>query len=243
MSEQNPFERDEQSADAAALAMGLLEGAERAEARAQLETDPAFAAEVAAWQRRLSGMDEDFVAVAPPKRLKRKIEARLFRRRRNGLVSLWQSAGLWRGVAVLGTAAAVVLALRPGLVPLPPELQPAPVAEARLITALYAPDDGLNVIATLDPTQAVLRVTRLEGAARPGRELELWFAPDPDTAPTSLGLITEQTVLALPLDPALAGTVGAAGYFAISDEPPGGSPTGAPTGDVLAVGQIEEIDI
>lgn len=29
--------------------------------------------------------------------------------------------------------------------------------------------------------------------------------------------------------------------LALSDEPPGGSPTGAPTGDVLAVGEVLDI--
>jgi anti-sigma-K factor RskA len=46
--------------------------------------------------------------------------------------------------------------------------------------------------------------------------------------------------VALPLPEALRGTV-AGLVLAVSDEPPGGSPTGAPTGAVLAVGQVSAL--
>ena len=70
------------------------------------------------------------------------------------------------------------------------------------------------------------------------RALELWSLP-PQGAPVSLGLISSSgaTVLArerLPRTLLRGGTA----QLAVSLEPPGGSPTGAPTGPVLYAGRL-----
>ncbi|MEL6126646.1 MAG: anti-sigma factor [Pseudomonadota bacterium] len=64
--------------------------------------------------------------------------------------------------------------------------------------------------------------------------------PVKSVAQVSLGVLPEEPdariSVAVALRPLLPG-----GTLAISDEPPGGSPTGAPTGEVLAVGAVEPI--
>ncbi len=60
-----------------------------------------------------------------------------------------------------------------------------------------------------------------------------------DDAPVSLGVLPDGPVrlaIAPDLRPRLAGAT-----LAISDEPPGGSPTGQPSGAVLATGPLTEL--
>ncbi|MEM1233705.1 MAG: anti-sigma factor, partial [Pseudomonadota bacterium] len=81
-----------------------------------------------------------------------------------------------------------------------------------------------------------LTAARLEGAPEDGRDHELWLIL-PGEAPVSLGLLDAQgrVIADLSIVPAevLAGAT-----LAVSDEPDGGSTTGAPTGAVLAVGNL-----
>jgi anti-sigma-K factor RskA len=65
------------------------------------------------------------------------------------------------------------------------------------------------------------------------RSLELWSLP-PQGAPRSLGLIAADKATVVQRGKVLDGTAA----FAVSLEPAGGSPTGAPTGPVLYVGKL-----
>ncbi|MBN8841445.1 MAG: hypothetical protein J0I25_14735, partial [Sphingomonadales bacterium] len=51
---------------AAELALGLLDGEERAAALRRMLVDPAFAREVEDWRHRLAGLFDDVVEVAAP---------------------------------------------------------------------------------------------------------------------------------------------------------------------------------
>ncbi|MEO6276353.1 anti-sigma factor domain-containing protein, partial [Roseateles sp.] len=74
-----------------------------------------------------------------------------------------------------------------------------------------------------------------------GRVLELWSVPpEAGGAPRSLGLIAADgsTVIARQRLPASLLTGGTAA-LAVSVEPPGGSPTGVPTGPVVYAGKLQ----
>jgi anti-sigma-K factor RskA len=65
--------------------------------------------------------------------------------------------------------------------------------------------------------------------------LQLWALPQGATAPTSLGLIPPEgrvtvTPSAISPEPGM--------LIEISLEPPGGSPTGRPTGPILFIGRL-----
>ena len=77
------------------------------------------------------------------------------------------------------------------------------------------------------------------GEEAQGRAFELW-AIVPEAAPVSLGLMQEGAAMRVTLPENLRNR-GAEITLAISDEPAGGSPTGAPTGDVLAAAALVEI--
>ena len=98
--------------------------------------------------------------------------------------------------------------------------------------------DTFVVQARFDPASNQLDLTRTSGGPREARALEMWLVAG-DNAPVSLGVWPKgqaNAVLDIPADLALQM---AGGVLAVSDEPEGGSPTGAPTGDVLAVGQVQ----
>ncbi|MCU0762689.1 MAG: anti-sigma factor, partial [Hydrogenophaga sp.] len=63
---------------------------------------------------------------------------------------------------------------------------------------------------------------------------ELWSVPA-QGGPRSLGLVRADTATTLLLQ---AGVKEGTAAFAVSIEPAGGSPTGAPTGPIVSLGQI-----
>jgi anti-sigma-K factor RskA len=67
---------------------------------------------------------------------------------------------------------------------------------------------------------------------------ELWALPRDGKPPVSLGLLPRQGESARPLSEHQSAALMAAGKLAVSIEPPGGSPTGTPTGPVIMVGEI-----
>ena len=87
---------------------------------------------------------------------------------------------------------------------------------------------------------AGLRIRALASIAPPaGRVFELWMLPEDGSNPVSLGLIGDG-VTTLALNPLQLTTLANSSALAISEEPPGGSPTGVPTGDVLFVGALAD---
>lgn len=193
---------------------GLLSLAERAAIEARLRRDPAFVALVTDWENRLADLNDGY-AEAPAPNLLPAIEARLFpvaaKPRRNWLG--------WLG----GAAAAASLAVAV-LVMLPP-VTPAPV-----IATLASTDAPLRYEAAY--ADGALIVTRVAGTPAPaGQVHELWIIA-PDSVPVSLGLLAEASLTITAAKPP-AGWV-----LAVSLEPAGGSPTGAPTGPVLLTGEI-----
>lgn len=206
--------REAEDALAAEYVLGVLDAAERAEVEARIRRDPAFAARVAEWEGRLSGLNDGF-AEAPAPNLLPKIEARLFPKpaaaRRFGLFG-------WLSGAVVATALslATVAVLAP----------PRPMPVATLATA----DNRLAYRVT--HFGGSLQVNRVAGVpAVPGQVHELWVIA-PGAAPVSLGLLQDRPlVVSYPVPP--AGFV-----LAVSIEPEGGSPTGAPTGPVILTAEI-----
>jgi anti-sigma-K factor RskA len=133
-------------------------------------------------------------------------------------------------VAALALGAAVLL-----LVPVPVVGPDSAAPELRADIA--AADDTLVIDAAYDAESAALTVTRQQGEAAPGRVLELWLIAG-DAAPVSLGVLPEAASARLDVPDPVRDAVAPGAVLAVSDEPPGGSPTGQPTGAVLATGEI-----
>jgi anti-sigma-K factor RskA len=83
---------------------------------------------------------------------------------------------------------------------------------------------------------SLMRIIAAEGARpSPGRSFELWALPDNGDAPVSLGVLPDTGSAEHSLSERQREALGRASKVAVSFEPAGGSPTGAPTGPVLFV--------
>ncbi|MCZ4351114.1 anti-sigma factor [Roseovarius aestuarii] len=221
-------DRDEDRALAGEYALGLLEPDAAAAFEARLLTDPDLRAMHAEWAQDFASLTDDFPEVTPPARIKAAVHDLLFPTppRRNALMG-WVLGGL------MAAGLAVFLLMNSGL--LGPSGPGAPT-----LTAMITAEDGAMVVAAaFDDTDGTLNLERTAGAAVPGRSLELWLIAG-DNAPVSLGVLTDGVHTSVTVPDALRGQM-AGGTLAITDEPLGGSPTGGPTGAVMATGVVTPV--
>ena len=220
---------------AAEYALGLLTGTELAEARALASGDPTFRAEFESWTARLSPLLEEVEAAQPPRRLWPAIAAATGGATDN-VVALKRRVNVWRGISVGMTALAASLAV----VLLQPTPQ-APVQSPAAPMVAMVSDEGrtMTVVANWDPDDRQL-VLAMAGdmPEDPGKAHELWVIPQGGT-PRSLGTMADKPMSRMELAETLANLLSQGATIAISVEPPGGSPTGAPTGPVIASGTLE----
>jgi anti-sigma-K factor RskA len=229
---------------AAEYALGLLEGDERVEAQRRFAHEPAFAASVAEWNERLAPMLEGIAPVQPDAALWDRIRALLEEpdRRPVELVAVRRKLSMWKGYSAVVTALAASLLLVVGLRTADKPPAPQPAREVRpVMVATLAPETGpASLTASYDPSTNSLVVAPAALNPVPGHDHELWIIPD-DGKPRSLGLVaaSEQRRFTLPagLAPSLVETA----TIALSAEPTGGSPTGLPTGPVVASGKFSRV--
>lgn len=215
---------------AAEFALGLAEGEDLANARFKLANDRQFAIKVAAWQESFARLTDDIAPVKPPRRIKKKLLQSLFSKQRLPLLErLW----VWKGISFAAIGLLAYLAI-PMLRPVPPEV-PMPVLAAQL----KGQSGPLELLAIVEAGGTEVGLRRIAGTAPEGRVLELW-AILPEQAPLSLGVLPQTDVMRIALPAVLAGQLGQV-TLAITDEPAGGAPDGSPTGDIRAVGALEEI--
>lgn len=227
---------------AAEHALRLLEGEEAMEARARVASDPAFAAEVAWWEERLAPLFDEIADEAPSPELWTAILARIDEPAEDNVVTLKRQVTRWRtATAVAAVAAAVLLGIQlrpdsPLPVPQVPQDRPAPLLVASL-AGEEAPE-ALTVAYRPDTRELIITPARIEPGA--DRARQLWLIPA-GGQPISLGLVAAQGVQRRVLAPAVGGRFANGATIAVSDEPTGGSPTGQPTGAVLAAGGLSTV--
>jgi anti-sigma-K factor RskA len=234
---------------AAEYALGTLRGRARARFERAMRTDAALARAAAEWQARLAPLAASVAPVSPPARLWRAIAARLgpapAGSPRDSL-SLWDSLAFWRGLgfAASGMAAVLVAALFV-VSPPPPAPAPAPIvvkvpstemAEIYLAVLADPKTHKPLLLVTANRRGEQMQVRTLDPSIRvSGKDLELWALPR-GGPPASLGLVGEAERATLKLAAAADQSLGNVPTLALSLEPKGGAPGGAPTGPVLAVG-------
>jgi anti-sigma-K factor RskA len=210
---------------AAEHALGL------ADESAREASDPAFAAAVEAWRERLTpllGPDR-----APPPELWDRIAKRL---------PANDPAKPWRIATFAASAAAAVLlgvlVLRPETqAPVPAPALPVAAPEAKMMVAALTPEQGGGSVSiTYDDREGRMTVTPV-GMDAGARTPELWVIPA-DGKPRSLGVIADKAARTMIVPAARRGMLTGGVTLAVSLEPEGGSPTGAPTGPVVMTGTM-----
>ena len=223
---------------AAEFALGALEGDQLKQARGIAASDAEFRNEVARWSGRLSPLLDEVEPVPPPDSVWRRIEARLGGRAANdNVVMLRRRVGIWRGIAGAATALAASLAI---VLVVQPQSAPPSASSASKppMVAMLEDQKQMMLVASWDPAsrQLVLALAA-DVPPDPRHSHELWVIPS-GGRPRSLGVMPDAKQTHMQLAEALAELMREGATVAISAEPRGGSPTGVPTGPVLASGSL-----
>lgn len=229
---------------AAELALGLLEGDERATALRRQLADPAFAREVQHWREHFATLFAATPESVPPAVLAEQIEARLdIPRLADPVLPLAVPArpastpGVWRPLALASMLAAATLS---GVLVLRPQVPSiVPGGQAQMVAAMALADGKTAPLAAYyDPARHLVRMPGPMPIPA-GRSAQLWAMMD-GTRPVPLGLfhVVGNTVVA---DARTRQAIPAGTMLAISFEPEGGSPTGRPTGPVVASGALSSV--
>jgi len=213
---------------AAEYALGVLAGTERAAAERRIERDQAFANLVEAWEERLAPLAEEIATVAPPPHVWDRISAAFPKQRPQG-AGLWQNLVFWRGLT-LATGALAVSCIGALIYLGTLTQQPA------LIAAI---DGGghHHFVATVDAKRGTIAVVPAAFSADATRVPELWLIPS-DSKPRPLGILRADRTVTITVPAELSPLTVSNAVLAVSLEPPGGSPTGQPTGPVIATGKL-----
>lgn len=227
---------------AAEYVLGLLSAHEFAQLEKELPANPELASEVAYWEQRLAPLGLLQAPASPPNSVWPRIQSRI-QPAANSAQPARQDRGLWIGVAIAASMAAFVLA-------------------SVLVLSLYSPSEStpptyasliqdekrdLAWLITADAADVqALQVVTMGGSygqTWPNRSLELWLLA-PGDSPISLGLLPKEGTSNIPVSPEIAGKLrqirAATTKLAVSEEPLGGSPTGAPTGEVVFVAVLNK---
>lgn len=223
--------------------LGLLTGDDLVQARERLVSDPEFASEVARWQGRLAPLHEETQAVEPPPSVWNGIADELAGQSAandNGPM-LRRRIMIWKSLAGAMTAIAASLAL---FIIFEPRAAPVQIVHGQTqavsppMVAMLGSGGSMKVVASWNPgaRQLVLAVPG-DMATDADHSNELWIIPA-GGKPKSLGTMPAEKQMHMELANALAALLQQGATIAISVEPRGGSPTGSPTGPVVASGAL-----
>ena len=221
---------------AAEYVLGTLQGGARRRFEALLPAHPGLRSAVWRWQDRLVPLTASVPPVTPSPAVWNHIEQQLFGESaaaagtvasvQQRITRWWERLGLWQGLAGATSLATLALAV---VLTLPGPVQPP------VVVVMGTEQGPASFVASVGADGRSLVLKPLAGVTvTAAQALELWAVP-PKGAPRSLGLVSNQGATTVLREHLLQGTAA----FAVSVEPPGGSPTGAPTGPVVSVGRLE----
>lgn len=216
----------------ARLAADYVSGAMRGGARRRFEglmaADASLRHEVRDWERDLYSIVWAVPPRTPPGRVWRAIRQRI-RQKVPTPTRHWSWGGtyLWRSCsAALAVALIAIVAIQPVWMSRPAQPQQVAVlqsSQGQAFLIIRADTSGTMYVSTLE------NLTQMAD----GHALELWSMP-PGGKPISLGLVATNGLTKLAIPQSASGMK----KLGISLEPPGGSPSGLPTGPVVMTGDV-----
>jgi anti-sigma-K factor RskA len=222
--------------------LGALNAEEMRAVRTDADREPALAADIVAWERRLTPLVVLLPPVTPPESVWEQLEARLDRlaspgqamgeiyrppfRQRSKRRDQSQAMGYWRAAAIGAMAIAASLA---GV--LVTRRVPAPATVAMVMPA--KPGLGGWLI-TMQPNGEIHAVAQGALSHTLNQDFELWALADGAARPVPLGLLSVTAGSTLKT----AGLPHQKFKLLVSLEPKGGSPTGLPTGPVMFASDV-----
>jgi anti-sigma-K factor RskA len=222
---------DEPDMQAAEYVLGALPADERRAFEALLAHDPAARQAVENWQRHLLPLNDVLNDVEPPEHVWQAIETALpiSAATPPSLLLLRRSRNRWRtGAIVMGALAAGFAAVSiDHLLKTPRE------AVGSYVAVVNRTGDQPALIIRVDLATRTVFVRSVATNVPEGHSLELWYIGN-HLAPKSMGLVDKiDRTISLPEGASIEKA-----NFAVTVEPPGGSPSGAPTGPIVYSGQL-----
>lgn len=247
--EENGPERGGDEILAAEYVLGVLPEDERLIVATRIGHEPEFARVVDGWEVQFAPLAAAYPEVVPPADLKAAIDRRLFQDVVPARVEepedaaeeapdrpggLWSSLAFWRVLAAAAVAALAIYLAVPYMRP------PAEAPPSLLAATLSADGSDVRYLAVYDAGRGEIGLSQLSGARAPGKDFELWMI-EGSNAPVSMGVIPAATTAHLAVAETSRARLAAGAILAVSLEPTGGSPTGQPTGPVVAAGDLRQM--
>ena len=237
-----PLHDDDSELRYAEYVLGVLDADARAAVEREMAESDAVAAAVALWRSRLLPLAAEIAELEPPPHVWQRIRTEL------GLdapvrgerpAGLWDNVRLWHWLSLAAGAIAAACVVALFLV----VRRPAAPSIPYMASTLAQKSGNVGWTATMDIKNArIVIVPAAPQSLTAGRAPELWLIPKGEK-PIAVGMISTTAPITLPLGGALLHQVGPTAVLAVSVEPPGGSPTGQPTGPVIATGAIARADV
>ncbi|MER9299611.1 anti-sigma factor [Mesorhizobium sp. M0621] len=224
---------------AAEYVLGVLDADERQIASRRIDAETDFARLVDGWEVNFSPLAAAYPEIEPPTSVKPAIDRRLFASTASMTTpvqprGLWSSLAFWRGLAAAAVAALAIYIAVPLLNP--PVEQP----QARLVASLAAEGSDVKYLAVYDAAHHEVGLSHVSGERAAGKDFELWMI-EGKNPPVSMGVIPAGATAHIIVSPAARQKLAQGAVLAVSLEPSGGSPTGQPTGPVVAAGDLKSI--
>jgi anti-sigma-K factor RskA len=238
-------EEDDIDGLAAEYVLGSLDPAERKAVEERRRTHVALSQAILAWERRLAPLARRIPPVAPPADLFAQVLDRISRTNPSAQIVPFPPRRGWARPLKMGAAMlAACLALVVGWLLLAPDSRPKALTAVlhRAVGGDTADEPGKSKSPPLfqvnvDLQARKLTVQPLTARSRSGRSYQLWVIKGLEK-PDSLGIIQQTELTSLPWPATYGPDDFLNATLAVSLEPDGGSPTGAPSGPIIMAGKL-----
>ncbi len=224
---------------AAEYVLGTLTREERQSVAERRAADKALDRAIDAWERRLAPMVETVSPLAPSSNLYNKIRAQIglsqhvvSLKAREQLLT--RRAARWRNAFVGATAVAASLVGVLGYREMVDRKE-----ATQYVAVLDSGNDMPAFLLTVDTKTNMAVITAVNPPAQSDKTYQVWMVSDKMPKPKSLGLVNKPGEMQMmPMESRSEMDLLMNASFAVSVEPMGGSPTGAPSGPVMFTGKL-----
>lgn len=222
---------------AAEYVLGVLPADERRQATTRIDGEPMFARMVDQWEVRFAPLGSAYPEVEAPAHIKPAIDRRIFTAAAQpqstaSSAGMWSSLAFWRGLAAAAVAALAIYVAVPYVAP--------PLPQERMVASLAADGSDVKYMVMYDAHSGEIGLSHVSGERGTDKDFELWMI-EGNNPPVSMGVIPVGSTMKMPVTQTMRDKLGAGAVLAVSLEPTGGSPTGQPTGPVVAAGDLRDI--
>lgn len=238
LAEDNGPERGGDDLVAAEYVLGVLSTEERRQVTTRIDAESDFARLVDQWEVRLAPLASAYPEIEPPASVKTAVDRRLFtsppQLAAGRRADLWSNLAFWRGLAAVAVAALAIYIAVPYVNP------PTQAPQEFMVASLAADGSEVKYMVMYDAASGEIGLSHVAGERAADKDFELWMI-EGGKAPVSMGVIPAGATTHMPVRQDMRDKLAAGAVLAVSLEPSGGSPTGLPTGPVVAAGDLRDI--